>query len=255
MALAPAAAETAMPGMATPPDAAEPTMPQLGAVPAGDSAAPSGFVETTLQAEVSKAGFGDGEHAPQILGIKLGDSKEAVLEALEKEGFAGCGADTLPIECERGAASLSDKISVWLADDGVRVILRTIDFKQPAPADLVLEQFRSAYPKIMAVPSMLVSSGQFCPADGMTLAQLGQIAGSAVSGTLDAQSEPGVVSQFALLCPVVFNLRIEGGQQISAASIAFLDMTGVIRTEAQRLAKAADEEKTKREKLSSDLKL
>lgn len=255
MASAPAAAETAMPGMATPPDAAEPAMPQLGAAPASDQAAQSGFVETTLQAEVSKAGFGEDEPAPQVLGIKLGDSKEAVLAALEKEGFAGCAAEPLPIECERGAASLSDKISVWLADDGVRAILRSIDFKQPAPADLVLEQFRSAYPKIMAVPSRLVSSGQFCPADGMTLAQLGQIAESAASGTVDTQSQPEVVSQFALLCPVMFNLRLEGGQEISAASIAFVDMTGVIRTEAQRLAKAAEEEKAKREKLSGDLKL
>jgi hypothetical protein len=242
-----------MPEVGKMPEVSEVAMPPLAESAAAQDKA---TLPLTLKTELDKLAMARGEQ-PAVLGISLGHEHGEIGPALTAEGFVNCLTSQTPLTCERTTDSLKDTVSVWsTSDQGAWALLRTITFTQPAPRELILEQFTRSYPGLMRVPHHTVSSGEGCTARGVLASDVANVINQASTafGNPETPAGPDLMA-FAMSCPLFYSVEFGGAGDVEAAYVVFADMTGVTRLVEEQARTARDAEEERRQKLSTDLKL
>lgn len=261
------AEKPAMPGLAAVPEPEDPAMPGLGAAPEQKASAMPELgaapempdpAAVTFDAALAKTPFGTRQGQPAILGLTLGQEAGKVEGTLAAAGFAGCETTQGRVSCLRETATLTDRISVWADKEGVWAVLRSIDFAEPAPADLVMQQFQGSYPTLMRLPGQMASSAARC-SPGMLV---GKDPAAVLEEMAVVRNSPetkaaagGTAVEFARTCPLAYLVDLDGADTITSARILFVDATAVIRRLAAEEEKTREAEEAIRKRLSNDLKL
>jgi peptidoglycan hydrolase-like protein with peptidoglycan-binding domain len=248
--------EQPMPGLGAAPQQADEAMPVIGGGAAA-SADPATIVATTFAEQRARTIYAEPTEQPAVLSISLGQPSEGLADRLDKEGFSICDETAAGrIACQRGTDSLNDEIAVWSdAEAGAWAITRTIVFTQPAPADLVLGQFRERYPDITDKPGRVVASGELCHAAQLSVGDIGALIDRIAGVDTELAEFDADIVDYAVRCPLIYKVELNGTDEIDSAAIAFVDTTHVTRLLAARQAARMEAERKKRETLSGDLKL
>ena len=193
-----------------------PVSPELPAVTDGSggnlsTAALTQEIESGGTVETSSLEF-------DILGVSIGQAKDAALATLAKEGYENCDTSGEVMICEKSNEALSDKVLIGTGTapaDRVYLVARDLEFTKPMARNVLAGRMSESYGAILSQPDNVIASAD-CRSTVMGMTGESTSAGLAFAGT-DPASMTDVARQCASYSGIRF--RNESSDKVKGATI------------------------------------
>lgn len=153
-----------------------------------------------------------------ILGVSVGQAKDAALSTLAKEGYENCDTSGEVVICEKRNKALNDKVLIGTGTapaDRVYLVARDLEFKKPMATSILTGRMSESYSAILGQPDNVIASAE-CRSTVMGMTGESTSAGLAFAGT-----DPASMTDVARECASYSGIRFrnEGSDKVRGATI------------------------------------
>lgn len=154
---------------------------------------------------------------PSILGLFAGAIQPDLEAYLKANGYATCTGIAGHISCLRSSDALADKVDVFMLEDTVVSITRTVKFKEPAPRTAIMPKLEQAYPSLTQFDPMAASSDEACRETHGTNPR------ALLAPVKSSPRNPQVLRLLAKECENLFTIQTEGDAELTSLTITLFD--------------------------------